>query len=209
MADAPRHVGFAHEHGLEQVSFLWSDPREGRQAPELTADQAAHLDDAAQLAAKLGVRTNLAALQRSHAPDPRPVTGRCALPWLRAYVDLNGNAGPCVDLVIKGRAEAQAPLSNAFTDEVPFAGESFRHARAAFRRGEEPHPVCAGCARCRIPSLALGRSGSKAVRAASPEDRRFDSLDWSTTFVDGLRRAEAEDQPLLLWAMNGHPLGCT
>ncbi|MDA1267040.1 MAG: hypothetical protein O2816_18320 [Planctomycetota bacterium] len=45
--------------------------------------------------------------------------------------------------------------------------------------------------------------------ALSPEDRRFDSLDWSTTFVDGLRRAEAEDQPLLLWAMNGHPLGCT
>jgi hypothetical protein len=34
-------------------------------------------------------------------------------------------------------------------------------------------------------------------------------LPWVTSFAEGMRRAEAEQKPLLLWAMNGHPLGCT
>ena len=40
-------------------------------------------------------------------------------------------------------------------------------------------------------------------------DLRFAALDWAPTFLDGLRRAAGEQRPLLLWAMNGHPLGCT
>lgn len=34
-------------------------------------------------------------------------------------------------------------------------------------------------------------------------------LPWLTTYADGLEHAAAKDKPLLLWAMNGHPLGCT
>ena len=34
-------------------------------------------------------------------------------------------------------------------------------------------------------------------------------LPWLTTFGDGLRASAAQDKPLLLWMMNGHPLGCT
>ena len=34
-------------------------------------------------------------------------------------------------------------------------------------------------------------------------------LPWLTTYREGLEQAAAEDKPLLLWVMNGHPLGCT
>jgi hypothetical protein len=37
----------------------------------------------------------------------------------------------------------------------------------------------------------------------------WQDLPWLTSFHDGLREAAAQHKPLLLWAMNGHPLGCT
>jgi hypothetical protein len=35
------------------------------------------------------------------------------------------------------------------------------------------------------------------------------SIPWLDTFEEGIRVAGAEQRPLLFWAMNGHPLGCT
>ncbi len=37
----------------------------------------------------------------------------------------------------------------------------------------------------------------------------FEAIEWQPTFADGLRAANQADRPLLLWVMNGHPLGCT
>ena len=34
-------------------------------------------------------------------------------------------------------------------------------------------------------------------------------IPWRSTFYDGLIDSEHEQKPLLLWVMNGHPLGCT
>ena len=34
-------------------------------------------------------------------------------------------------------------------------------------------------------------------------------LPWLTTYHEGLEKAAVEGKPLLLWVMNGHPLGCT
>jgi hypothetical protein len=34
-------------------------------------------------------------------------------------------------------------------------------------------------------------------------------IPWATTFKDGIVAADAAGKPLLLWTMNGHPLGCT
>lgn len=42
-----------------------------------------------------------------------------------------------------------------------------------------------------------------------PEDLRFARIPWEPTFMDGVRRADEQQRPLLLWLMNGHPLGCT
>ena len=46
------------------------------------------------------------------------------------------------------------------------------------------------------------------LRPASDE-LAFEQIDWMPDFAQGLRRADAEQKPLLLWVMNGHPLGCT
>ncbi len=37
----------------------------------------------------------------------------------------------------------------------------------------------------------------------------WQELPWETTYRDGLLRASADEKPLLLWVMNGHPMGCT
>jgi len=37
----------------------------------------------------------------------------------------------------------------------------------------------------------------------------WEEIPWLTTFKDGILAADAAQKPLLLWTMNGHPLGCT
>ena len=34
-------------------------------------------------------------------------------------------------------------------------------------------------------------------------------IPWRSTFYDGLIDSDHQKKPLLLWVMNGHPLGCT
>lgn len=38
---------------------------------------------------------------------------------------------------------------------------------------------------------------------------RWESIPWAPTFREGLLQADRLGRPLLLWTMNGHPLGCT
>lgn len=42
-----------------------------------------------------------------------------------------------------------------------------------------------------------------------PAELAFEELPWLASFAEGLRAAERAEKPLFLWAMNGHPLGCT
>ncbi len=37
---------------------------------------------------------------------------------------------------------------------------------------------------------------------------RWKDVDWRVSLADGIRDAQAAKKPILLWAMNGHPLGC-
>lgn len=41
------------------------------------------------------------------------------------------------------------------------------------------------------------------------EEAAFEAIPWLPTFADGLKAADEAQLPLLLWVMNGHPLGCT
>jgi hypothetical protein len=43
----------------------------------------------------------------------------------------------------------------------------------------------------------------------NPSEMAWEQIPWLTTFKDGIRAADSADKPLLLWTMNGHPLGCT
>ena len=151
VAGAERHVRFAHEHRLRRVSFLWPEPEEERRGGALGPEALASLDRAQRLAQRLGVKSNLHALRRARAPGSRQV-GRCALPWVRAYVDLDGRVGPCVDLVVKRRSEGAPPLADGFVDARPYASDGLQELRRRFLRGETPHAICEGCRRCRVPA---------------------------------------------------------
>lgn len=37
----------------------------------------------------------------------------------------------------------------------------------------------------------------------------FETVHWLPTLWDGVIAAQKQDKPILLWAMNGHPLACT
>ena len=41
------------------------------------------------------------------------------------------------------------------------------------------------------------------------EELRWETLPWKQSFGEGLRAASEQAKPLLLYVMNGHPLGCT
>ena len=45
--------------------------------------------------------------------------------------------------------------------------------------------------------------------APSEQEERWRSIPWAATLGDGLAAAARTERPLLLWLMNGHPLGCT
>ena len=41
------------------------------------------------------------------------------------------------------------------------------------------------------------------------KDLAWTKIPWRTSFQKGLMEAVEKQKPMLLWAMNGHPLGCT
>lgn|GEM_PF-383957 len=41
------------------------------------------------------------------------------------------------------------------------------------------------------------------------DERRWESIDWRSSAWDAILEARALDRPLLVWSMNGHPLGFT
>lgn len=41
------------------------------------------------------------------------------------------------------------------------------------------------------------------------DELKWRSIPWRQTLLEGLRAGAEERKPVLLWAMNGHPLGTT
>ena len=41
------------------------------------------------------------------------------------------------------------------------------------------------------------------------EELAWAQIPWRSTFYDGLIESDRQQKPVLFWAMNGHPLGCT
>ena len=42
-----------------------------------------------------------------------------------------------------------------------------------------------------------------------PEEVRWQEIPWRTSLWEAAAEAQRQDKPVLLWAMNGHPLACT
>ncbi len=41
------------------------------------------------------------------------------------------------------------------------------------------------------------------------KEQTYKEIDWRVKFWDGVIEAKELGRPILLWTMNGHPLGCT
>lgn len=41
------------------------------------------------------------------------------------------------------------------------------------------------------------------------DEEAWTRIEWRTTFWEGVIDAQEEDKPVMLFAMNGHPFGCT
>lgn len=41
------------------------------------------------------------------------------------------------------------------------------------------------------------------------DETRWLEIAWRGSFWEGVQDAQVEGKPVLLWAMNGHPMGCT
>jgi hypothetical protein len=46
------------------------------------------------------------------------------------------------------------------------------------------------------------------IKPAAGEDK-WATIPWHTSLWEARKRAAAEGKPILLWEMDGHPLGCT
>jgi hypothetical protein len=42
-----------------------------------------------------------------------------------------------------------------------------------------------------------------------PEEVNWEEIPWRATLWDAVVEAQQQEKPILLWAMNGHPLACT
>jgi hypothetical protein len=42
-----------------------------------------------------------------------------------------------------------------------------------------------------------------------PDELEWRRIPWRIVLTDAVLEAQQADKPVLLWAMNGHPLGCT
>ena len=67
-----------------------------------------------------------------------------------------------------------------------------------------------GCAGSRAaPPDEASFEAWRAHLAPRPDELAWESLPWLTCYSDGVLAAQEQRRPLLLWVMNGHPLGCT
>jgi len=62
-------------------------------------------------------------------------------------------------------------------------------------------------------SLSIEAQDFDAWRAwllpSAKESAWATSIPWLPSFAEGIHEADEQAKPLLLWVMNGHPLGCT
>ena len=53
------------------------------------------------------------------------------------------------------------------------------------------------------------RAAWAAYLTPTADELRHEEIAWIPSFGEGVRAADEAARPLLFWAMNGHPLGCT
>jgi len=49
----------------------------------------------------------------------------------------------------------------------------------------------------------------RALIEPSAKELAYAEIPWRPSFWSAVKEAQTAERPILLWAMNGHPLGCT
>lgn len=63
-----------------------------------------------------------------------------------------------------------------------------------------------------LPAAAQSLAGVEQCREQVLPDASelaWRAVPWRASLAQAALEADAQDKPVLLWAMNGHPLGCT
>ena len=58
-----------------------------------------------------------------------------------------------------------------------------------------------------IPAARFG--ALHGVVKPTPDEQQWEQVPWMTSLWEARQRAAAEGKPILLWEMDGHPLGST
>ncbi|MFN9706025.1 MAG: hypothetical protein ACK595_14535 [Planctomycetota bacterium] len=61
------------------------------------------------------------------------------------------------------------------------------------------------------PPAPTAADHDRWARVIEPDatERAYEQIAWRNAFWPAVEEARALGRPILLWAMNGHPLGCT
>ena len=73
-------------------------------------------------------------------------------------------------------------------------------------------PLFGGCATSAPLELSLTENNYANIREqVSPKQSElaWAQIPWRPSFHAGVADAQVQGKPVLLWVMNGHPLGCT
>jgi hypothetical protein len=69
---------------------------------------------------------------------------------------------------------------------------------------------------CMLPTLLAAQplsektfTGYMRYLAPKPAELAWEKVDWHASYWDGVLEGHKQKKPILVWAMNGHPLGCT
>jgi hypothetical protein len=78
----------------------------------------------------------------------------------------------------------------------------------------EPSPLCYWSSPPAIRAQHTSSHGHtlaewRTLIEPAPAELAWTEIPWRTSLWSALSEAQASERPLLLWAMNGHPLGCT
>jgi hypothetical protein len=63
-----------------------------------------------------------------------------------------------------------------------------------------------------FPTQDLSDESFEKLRAyitPKPQEMVWREIPWRPVFWDAVIEAQEKDRPIVLWAMNGHPLACT
>ncbi len=73
-------------------------------------------------------------------------------------------------------------------------------------------PLFWGCVTGVPSDFSLSEANYASVREQvlpKQSELRWTQIPWRPSFHEGVAEAQVQGKPVLLWVMNGHPLGCT